>query len=326
MTKVVVLLVLAFGLLVTPFAANAQSTEKIWRIGVLRSGVSSTYTRDHGAFLQGLKELGYVDGGNLRIEFRLAEGDSDRLDELAAELVSLEVAVIVVGGITVAQAAQQATTTIPIVVGSAGDLVKDGLIASLAKPGGNVTGSTRVSTELNGKRLELLKEIVPAMSRVAALFDPLSRESNDLEQLRIAALALNVGIQLVAIENPDDFSGVLLAKPQERADALVIVQGRSTSFYRGQLVELAIKNRLPSMCEAPRWARAGCLISYGPDQTYQWRRAATFVDHILKGAKPGDLPIEQPTKFEQVVNLKTAMALGVTIPQSILLRADEVIE
>jgi len=326
MKRTAVLLAFSLGLLAAPFAVDAQTSEKIWRIGVLRSGVSSTYVRDHGAFLRGLEELGYVDGGNLRIEFRFAEGNSDRLDELVAELVRLKVTVIVVGGATVVRASQRATATIPIVVGSAGDLLKDGLVASLAKPGGNVTGSTRTSTELGGKRLELLKEIVPALSRVSALFDPLSRESNDLAQLRIAALALNIGIEFVEIRNTDDFHGILSAKPLARTDALVIVQGRGTNFNRRRLVELAIKNQLPSMCEAPSWTRAGCLMSYGPDQAHQWHRAAAYVDKILKGAKPADLPIEQPTKFELVVNLKTAKALGITIPGPILLRADDVIE
>ena len=315
-------------LLAVAVIAEAQQPKKTYRIGTLSGGSASTSKANYDAFREGLRQLGYVEGANVILEHRYADGKSDRLPELAAELVRLKVDVILVGGSQTTTAAKQATSTIPIVVGSAGDLVGAGLVTSLARPGGNVTGSTAVDADLSGKRLELLREAIPKASRVAVFWHRFrdSTDLDDVKEIEAAARQLGVKVQIVEVQEPTKFQSAYAAVTRERADALIIVQGSFTSAYRVQLLELAVKNRLPSMCEDSRWTNDGCLVSYGPDLRYQWGRAAIFVDKILKGVKPADLPVEQPTKFELIINLKTAKQIGLTIPQSVLYRADKVIK
>ncbi len=325
--KEFLLFMLAMTILGAPLAAEAQPAKKVARIGVLRSGSPSSAASSDDSFRQGLRELGYIEGQNLVMEYRFAEGKRDRLPGLAAELVRLKVDMLVVAGVAATQAAKQATTTIPIVVGYA-DLVGTGLVASLAKPGGNITGSSEMSPEISGKRVELLREAVPKTSRVGVVWYPRKGGSDEEEvrQTETAARQFGVHVQLVEVRDPKEFQSAYAAMIKQQANAVILIRGSFTDFHRKQLLELAVKQRLPSMCEPAQWARDGCLMSYGPDYAHLWRRAATYVDKILKGAKPGDLPVEQPTKFELVINLKTAKALGLKIPQSVLIRADEVIQ
>jgi putative ABC transport system substrate-binding protein len=306
------------------FPAEAQQPKKVPRIGVLTPGFAGG--PDLGAFRQGLRDLGYVEGKNIVIEHRYAEGKLDRLPELATEMVRLKVDIIAVGSTRAAIAAKQATSTIPIVVGSAGDLVGAGLVSSLARPGGNVTGLTNIDPDFSAKRLELLKETFPKISRVAVLYH--GGPGGDEEELReteAAARALGVQIQSLKVKDPSQFQDAYAAMNKERADALIIFQSSFTFPRRRQLVELATKNRLPTICGQAVWIEDGGLISYGTDFRQSWRRAATYVDKILKGAKPDDLPVEQPMKFELVINLKAAKQIGVTIPPNVLARADKVI-
>ena len=232
------------------------------------------------------------------------------------------------GGDRATRAAKEATSTIPIVVGSAGDLVGAGLVASLAKPGGNITGSTGIATDVSGKRLELLKEVIPKASTVAVVWYPSKGVTDyaEVKETENAAGHLGVKVHVVSVRDPSEFQSAYAEITKQHANAVVIIQGAFTLTYRTQLVELAAKHRLPSMCEQSAWTNDGCLMSYGRDQLSQWRRAAYFVDRILKGAKPADLPVEQPMKFEFVINLKTAKQIGLTIPQSVLFRADKVIK
>jgi putative ABC transport system substrate-binding protein len=281
-------------------------------------------------FRQGMRDLGYVEGRNFVLEFRDAEGKLERLPALAAELVALKVDVIMVGGTLAALAAKQATTTIPIVFASAVDPVADGLVTSLARPGGNVTGLSALAPELAGKRLELLKQAVPGVGRVAVLWQPGGfgeRTVNDLRrEADVAARALGVRLQFFEARGPDDFDRAFSDMANARASATTLLGGTMFLIERRRLVDLAAKNRLPAVYGLREYVDAGGLMSYGPNNADLFRRAATYVVKILKGAKPGDLPVEQPTKFELVINLKTAKALGITIPQSVLGRADEVIQ
>jgi putative ABC transport system substrate-binding protein len=267
-----------------------------------------------------------VEGKTISIEYRYAEGKLERLPELAAELVGLKVAVLVTGGTAGVQAAKQSSNMIPIVVGVATDLVGTGLVASLAKPGGHVTGLTSISPDLSGKRLELVREVVSKASRVAVLWHPNPWDKEEVTQTEVTARQFGMKVQSVEVPDSNAFQNAYAAMVSQRANALIIIQGSFTSFHQKQLIGLAIKNRLPSMCDSPRWTENGCLMNYGPNRLEMWRRAATYVDKILKGAKPADLPVEQPTKFDFVVNLKTAKALNLTIPQSVLFRADRVIK
>jgi putative ABC transport system substrate-binding protein len=280
------------------------------------------------AFRQGLHALGYVEGKNILLEYRYGEGKREQYRDLADELVRLKPDIIVVSSVGLTAAAKKATNTVPIVVAGAGDLLGTGLVASLARPGGNVTGSTSMSTDLSGKRLELLKEVVPKATRVAVFWYtfPRSQDEDEVKQTQASAPPLGLKIQAVPVRATDDFEGAFAQMKRENANALIIIQGSFTSVYRKQLAELAIKHQLPTMCEAPTWTENGCLVSYGRDSRAAWRHAAVFVDKILKGAKPGDLPVEQPTKFELIINLKTAKQIGVTIPQKVLARADRVIK
>jgi len=327
MTKAILFWMLTAVLLTATPPAQAQQPTKIFRIGMLVTGSASTHKNRIDAFRQGLRELGYVEGKNVVLEYRYGEGKRERYVELATEMVRLKPDVIVVGGTGFTAAAKQATSTIPIVVGGAGDLVGTGLVASLARPGGNVTGSTDISPDLSGKRLELLKEAIPKARRVAVLWHEVagSTDADEIKQTEIAARAFGINLQVVPVQAPDRFQDAFAAIKKGNADALVIVQGSFTIFHSKQLLELAAKNRLPTMCEGSNVIEAGCLISYGPDQTYGWHRAATFVDKILKGRTPADLPVEQPMKFELIINLKTAKQIGLTIPPNLLARADRVI-
>jgi len=328
MSKKILVVALGAMLLALSFPLDAQQLAKVFRIGVLLTGSASTQKSRIDAFRQGLRELGYVEGKDVVLEVRYAEGKRERFADLAAEMVRLKPDVIVVGSTGFTAAAKQATSTIPIVVGGAGDLVGTGLVASLARPGGNVTGSTDIAPDLSGKRLELLKEAIPKARRVAVLWHGVAGSSDvdEIKQTEIAARAFGIKLQVVSVQAPDRFQDAFAAFKKGNADALVIIQNAFTNFHSKQLLELAAKNKLPSMCEGSNFIEAGCLISYGPDQIYQYHRAATFVDKILKGRTPADLPVEQPMKFELIINLKTAKQIGLTIPPNLLVRANKVIK
>jgi putative tryptophan/tyrosine transport system substrate-binding protein len=316
------------GIVVVPLAAEAQQAAKVARIGWLWAYLAANlHLRE--AFLQGLRDLGYVEGRNVVIEYRSAEGKLEQLPALAAELVALKVDVIVAPTTLAALAAKQATKTIPIVFTVAADPVTDGLVTSLARPGGNVTGFSFFAPELVGKCLELLKQSVPGVSRVAVLWHPGGfperTEKDILKEAEVAARALGVRLQLVEARGPKDFDRAFLDMTKARAGALTVLTTPMLLGERRRLVDLAAKNRLPAVYPRREFVDAGGLMAYGPSGLDLFRRAATYVDKILKGAKPGDLPVEQPTKFELVINLKTAKALGLTIPPPLLGRADEVI-
>jgi ABC-type uncharacterized transport system substrate-binding protein len=316
-------------LLAAPLVAQAQQAGRIARIGVLATRTAGDARLE--GLLQGLRDLGYVEGRNLLIEYRDAEGKTERFPALAAELVSLKCDVIVTtGGTLAAQAAKQATTTLPIVFASVGDAVAEGLVTSLARPGGNVTGLTVAATELVSKSLEAIKQAVPRVSRVAILLKPdampESAKKDRLEAADVAARALGVQLQVVEARGPEDFDRAFSDMTRARADALAVPAINLFTLERRRLVNLAAKNRLPAVYPNRDFVDAGGLMSYGPDLAEMSRRAASYVDKILKGARPGDMPVERPTKFELVINLKTAKALGLTIPPSLLQRADQVIE
>ena len=317
------------SLLAAPLAAEAQQTGKVYRIGYLSASSSTTGRTVIEAFRQGLRELGWVEGQNIVIDYRFAEGQYDRLPALAAELVRLKADVIVVSPTQPAVAAKNATGTIPIVmIGAGADPVGQGLVASLARPGGNVTGlSYGVGQEIFGKQLALLKEAVPKVRRVAVLWNPaVSAIVAAIGEVKVAARSLGMQLQVLEARGPNDFDGAFAAMVKERAGALLVLVDPMFSFHRTRLADLAVKSRLPAVYTNRQPVEAGGLMSYGPSFSDLWRRAAGYVDKILKGAKPADLPVEQPTKFELVINLKTAKALGLTIPPSLLVRADEVIQ
>ncbi len=321
----VVLACLAFGLLAELLAAQAQPPPgKTARIGYLtfRSGPSHL----DEAFRQGLRDLGYIEGQNMAIEYRWAEFKPDRASTLAAELVRLKVDVIVSsGGSAAALAAKKATGTIPIVF-TTGDPVRTGLVPSLDRPGGNLTGVSVLTTELNVKRLELLKDAVPGASRVAVLSNPVNpAHVVVMKDLEDTARKLRVKLQVLEVRERQEIETAFAAMARERAEALLVAADPMFLAQRERIVELAAKHRLPAVFEFREFAEAGGLLSYGTNLPEMYRRLATYVDKILKGAKPGDLPIEQPTKFELVVNLKTAKALGLTVPRFLLDRADQVI-
>ena len=315
-------------LLAAPLAADAQQAGKVPRIGFLGSTSPSDMSAHLDAFRQGLRELGWVEGQNIVIDYRYAEGRFDRLPDLAAELVRLKVDIIVAQGTAAATAAKNATETIPVVMISGGDPVGIGLIASLARPGGNVTGSSfSVGLEIVGKGLELLKETVPKVRRVAILSNPANpAHAVAIRDVKVAAGSLGVQLQLLEARGPNEFDGAFAAMATARVGALFVVADPMFLLHRARLAHLAARNRLPAAYGSGEMVEAGGLMSYGASQRDLHRRAATYVDKILKGAQPGDLPVEQPTTFELVINLKTAKALGLTIPQSLLGRADEVIQ
>lgn len=321
-------LIAAGALLAAPLAAKGQEPGKVYRIGLLSilSG-PIPLPPPHAAFVNGLRDLGWVEGKNISIEYRYAEGRHDRLPDLAADLVRLKVDLIVASATPPAQAAQKATTTIPIIFAGVVDPVGAQLVSNLARPNANITGLSLFSTELIGKRLELLKEIVPKLSRVAILLNP-ANASNPLQLRETEAAARSLGVQpqLLEVRVPNDFDRVFEAAMRGRAGAVIVLDDPLTFSERTRIAALAAKHRLPSMYGFGESAEAGGLIAFGTSLPDHFRRAATYVDRILKGVRPADLPVEQPAKFELVINLKTAKALGVQVPQSMLLRADRVIE
>ncbi len=324
---------LALGALLLPLSASteAQQAKNVHRIGYLSATHLSGESSRLDGFRHTLRDLGYVEEKNIVIEYRFAEGQFDRLPDLAAELVRLKVDVIVTTGSPATRAAQHATRTIPLVMTVVGDPIKTGFVASLAKPGGNITGLTQIAPQLSGKRLELLKEAFPKISRVAVFVDgavTAQQLSGSLKQeTQMAAEALGVKLQFLEVGGPNpDLDGAFRTATSQRTGALIILPGPVLLLHRKRIVDLAAKSRLPAIYPHGEFVEAGGLMFYGPDFIDLYRRAATYVDKILKGAKPADLPVEQPTKFELVVNLKTAKALGLTIPPSVLFKADQVIQ
>ena len=314
-------------LLALPLTAHAQSAKKVHRIGFLSSASREPFSHLYAAFLQGLRDLGYVEGQNIVIEARWAEGRVERLPELAAELVRLNPDLILStgGGIT-ALAVKRAATSIPVVFIAGGDVVEIGLVAGLARPGGNLTGLSVLTVELNAKRLELLKEAFPKVRRVAVLGNPANPAyASLLKEIQAAAKAFSMQLQILEARSPDEIDPAF-STIERTAGALLVASDPTLNANRKRIVELAAKSRLPAIYEFREFAEAGGLMSYGTSLPSAYRRIATYVDKILKGAKPADLPVEQPTQFELVINMKTAKALGIRIPQSILLRADKVIE
>ncbi len=318
---------LTLSLLVAPLTAEAQQATNVHRIGRLSPGSPTEPNPNLEAFRQGLRELGYVEGQNLIIESRYAEGSEERLPDLAAELVRLKVEVIVAGGSSTIRAAQHATRTIPIVMAVSYDPVGRGLVASLARPGGNTTGVSSLGTELPGKRLELLKETVPQSARVAVLANPAAGGYESvMHNLTGAAQALGLQLRVVELRSAEELDTAFATMTREGVDALIVVSDPALmDGLRGRTVDLAATHRLPAMYGWRELVVAGGLMSYGPSLPDMFQRAASYVDRILKGAKPADLPVAQPTKFELVINLKTAKALGLTVPPSLLFQANEVI-
>jgi putative ABC transport system substrate-binding protein len=327
-SRLVLMVILTLALLAATLAVEAQPPgAKAARIGYLSSYSVST-GRAHEAFRQGLRDLGYVEGRNLTVEYRWADGNYERLPGLAKELVALDVDLIVsVGGPSAARAAKAATTSIPIVFVS-GAAVEAGIVSSLARPGGNLTGFDVLAEELDGKRLELLKEMLPKVTQVAVLWNPGTPEGEaQHHRLAGAAPAMGVKLRFLAARNPRELDGALAALGRERAEALLVsADAMIGDAEAGRIIKWTTGARLPTIAFDRRFPRGGALASYGTDTAAIYRRAAGYVDRILKGARPGDLPVEQPTKFELVINLKTAKALGLTIPPSVLVRVDQVIE
>jgi len=315
------------GLLAAPLAAEGQQQSRLPVIGILDPGSAQPSSQMLAAFRQGLRDLGWIDGQNIRLDPRYAEWKPERLPSLAAELVRLRPHVIFTWTQPAAVAAKQATSVIPIVVGAATDLVAMGVAESFARPGGNLTGMSMLGSEAEAKRLQLLKEGVPSVSRVALLVDPALSSEKDYP-VAFADAARQLGVQLLRFDaqTPTDIERVMSVVRQARPDALLMVDSSMLSTIQRRITALALQYRLPAISRSPDFAQAGGLFQYGENPREMARRAAVYVDKILRGAKPGDLPIEQPTKFELVINLKTARALGLTIPPSLLARADEVIE
>jgi len=316
---------MAACLLSLPRAVAAQQARSAPRLGYLTERPGATDFEE--AFLQGMRELGYVDGKNLVIEYRWAGGDAGRLPALAAELVAAKVDIIVTSGVPAAKAAMSATETIPIVMASSGDAVADGLVASFTRPGGNVTGLSQFTRELSRKRLEVFKEAIPGLKRVGAVFN--AKNPSTMPQFNETAIAGNtLGLTLVPfdIHFPEGIEPAFAEAVRQKVQGVVIISDSATIAHRTQLGSAALKAQLPTMFANKAYLQGGGLMSYGPDIVAAFRHAASYVDKILKGAKPANLPVEQPTQFELVINLKTAKALGITFPQSLLLRADEVVQ
>jgi ABC-type uncharacterized transport system substrate-binding protein len=327
MKKKITVLTFCAVLFALCYSASAQQPTKVARIGYL-VGPSSASSARYDAFRQGLRELGHVEGKNIVIEWRSSEGNRDRQRALVAELIRLKVDAIVAVGAGDVRIAKDATSTIPIVMVQGGDPVGSGFVASLARPGGNITGLATLRPELSGKRLELLKEVVPSLSRVALFASSASPDyAQVLKEAELAAGALGVKIQSLDIRTPKDFEPSFQAALKGRAEAILVrVRGPILSPHRKEFADLAVRNRLPVIYEGPEEVEAGGLMSYGVSFTELYRRAATYVDKILKGVKPADLPVEQPTKFEFVINLRAAKQIGLTIPQWTLVKADRVIK
>ena len=325
MAKSFLILLLTTFLLTTALPAEAQPT-KVPRIGFLGATSRTALAARVQAFRQGLRELGYVEGKNIVLEYRWAEGRNERLPDLAAELVRLKVDVLITAGPTDNRAAKEATNTIPIVMAQDNDPVGNGLVASLARPGGNITGLATLTPELTGKRLELLKESVPKLSRVAVLGTS-SQPGNTqaLRETELAASALGVHLQYLEVRGLEDIETAFRAASKGRAEAILMLASYVFNSHRKQIVDLARKSQLPAIYRTSEFVEDGGLMTYGVSITDLYRRAATYVDKILKGAKPADLPVEQPTKFEFIINLRAAKQIGLTIPPNVLVRADKVI-
>jgi len=326
-TRLTLVVTLTLALLTMPLAADAQQAGKIYRIGVLETISATLNVANLDALRKGLRELGYVEGRNVVIEYRSADGRAERFPDLATELVRLKVDLIVTRGTPAARAAKNATGTIPVVMAAIGEPLGTGVVASLARPGGNVTGLSAFVTELEGKRLELLREMVPRIARIAALFNM----SNPLfppvwKELEASARSQGVQAQLLDVRDPRDIGRAFEAAIKQRAEALTVGLDAVTQVNVRLIADLARKHRLPTIYPSREFVDAGGLISYGVSYPHLYLRAATFVDKIFKGATPGNLPVEQPTRFELVINLKTANALDLTIPPSVQLRADHVVE
>jgi putative tryptophan/tyrosine transport system substrate-binding protein len=320
-------LAVILSFVLAPLAAEGQQAGKIYRIGMLETTSMALNAVNLDAFRQGLRELGYVEGRNFMIEYRSADGRRERFPELATELVRLKVDVILTRGTPAVMAAKNATGTIPVVMAASGDPLLSGVVAGLARPGGNVTGLSAIVVEVTGKRLQLLREVVPGVSRIASLLD-MGNPNNALQwkETEIVAQSLGVQPQLLDIRKPGDFGGAFDAAIRQRAGAMVVGIDALTQANHRLIIDLAAKHRLPAIYATREFVDAGGLVAYGVSYPHLYHRAATYVDKILKGAKPADLPVEQPTKFEFAINLKTAKALGLTIPPSVLARADQVIE
>jgi putative tryptophan/tyrosine transport system substrate-binding protein len=327
MKKKQVLFALATFIVASFHLADAQQPGKIPRIGILPPGPISERVHLWDAFRQGLRELGYTEGQNIVIETRHAAMRPALLPDLAANLVLSKVDVIVAAGDPAIYAARYATTTIPIVMVAGADPVGSGLVTSLARPGGNLTGLSALSPELSGKRLQLLTEALPGASRVAVLWNPADpAKALDVRETQAAGQALGVRLQLLEVREPEEFESAFAAMARDRAEALITLGDPLTVSHRMRIVDLAAKSRLPTMYDVREFVEAGGLMAYGPSLADLFRRAAAYVDKILKGGKPGTLPVEQPMKFELIINIKTAKALGLTIPQSVLFLADQVIQ
>jgi putative tryptophan/tyrosine transport system substrate-binding protein len=321
-------ILVAWVFLAVAVVGEAQQPKKVPRIGILHGASASSVAARTEVFREGLRELGYVEGKNIVIEWRYAEGKADRLPGLAAELVGLKVDIIVTTGPIVTRAAKETTSTIPIVMTNEGDPVGTGFVASLARPGGNITGLSSLAPELGGKRLELLKEIIPQLSRVAVFgTSTLPDNAQRLKEVELAAKAFGVKLQYLDVLGPKDIETTFRAAVKGRADAILWqVAGGVANPHRTEILELAVKSRLPAIYHNSAYVDAGGLMTYSASVTDLDRRAATYVDRILKGAKPADLPVEQPKKFELIINLKAAKQIGLTIPPNVLVRADKVIK
>ena len=317
-----------YGLLILNFRAEAQQPKKLPRIGYLTAGSASVAASNVEAFRQGLQQSGYVEGKDILVEWRYADGKRDRLRELADELVRMKVDVIVTASTPSIRAVQQATKTVPIVMANVGDPVAQGFVASLARPGGNITGFTNLSPDVSTKRLELLKEASPKLVRVAIIWNA-PQHGPAMKQLEVSAPSLHLRLQPVEVHVPDDLESAIETMTRERTEGFITLPNpllRQDERSRKQIVEFALRQKIPSMHEAGEYVLTGGLMAYGPDERNNYRRAASHVDKILKGAKPAELPVEQPTKFELVINLKTAKQIGLTIPPNVLARADRVIK
>jgi putative tryptophan/tyrosine transport system substrate-binding protein len=310
-----------------PLACAAQAARQLRRIGFLGNSTASLEANLVTPFREGLRELGYVEGRNILIEYRWAEGNYDRFPSLIAELLAMKVDVIVTAGTPAALAVKKATTSVPLVMVAVGDPVGTGLVASLRRPGGNATGLTSIAPELEGKRLELLREVFPRISRIAVLWNPANAYQIASEkEVQAAAKVLRISVISLPVSSVEELRNAFAAIPREHAEAVLVLADRIFLHNRERIADFVTTNRLPGMNAYRELVEAGGLMSFGPSYAAMHRQAATYVDKILKGAKASDLPIEQPAKFELVVNLKTAKAIGLTIPQSLLLRADEVIQ
>jgi len=326
MSKKVLSLALCAMLLALSFPADAQQPAKIPRIGYVTASSRSTIPARIEAFQQGMRELGYVEDKTVAIEWRFADGKQERIPELVAELVRLKVNVIVTGGPSTTRAAKQLTSTIPIVMAFDNDPVGNGFVASLARPGGNITGLSTLAPEISGKQLELLKEIVPRLSRVAILGNSANPgNAQVLKEIELAAGALKVKLQSLDVQGSKDIETAFQAAGKGRVGAVLVLASNVFNSHRTQVVELAVKGRLPAIYPNPEYVEDGGLMTYGVNFTDLFRRAATYVDKILKGRTPADLPVEQPMRFEFIINLKAAKAIGLTIPPNVLVRADKVI-